>query len=435
MADETTQYILGDAAADALGTRRKRRFFGRRREPAEPLTNCENCESPLSGEYCSVCGQHAIDYRRSLWRVGIDALDSFFNWDTKFLQTITVLLTRPGKLTNDFNAGRRVRYVHPLRLYLLASIAFFLLLNLVKFTGFNDNRDVQLKSEDRAEIDTALAKLSAPESPLNEQQRARLDAIRTRWQEVAAGDNQQARAALDRSMLKLTRFANKEEWKPKDSLNLDTRLQVIEKVDTELHKAPAVPEGAPATGTPPDGPRPPAAAASEGIGPIIQFDPGDAEKPKEPWEAWLESRIKEKIGEGGTRATLFVETLRSNIPAMMLCCVPLFAFVLKLLYLRQRRYYVEHLVYALHIHTFAYLAVVVIGLIGMGAQRTIPSVQPIIVFVLSIIAIVQVFLSIRRVYRQSWFMTTFKFVLGSSVYFFVLVLGVTVTAFITLIMP
>ena len=73
--------------------------------------------------------------------MAIDALDSFLNWDTKFLNTVGVLLTRPGKLTNDFNVGRRVRYVHPLRLYLLASIAFFLLLSFVKFTGFQDNRN------------------------------------------------------------------------------------------------------------------------------------------------------------------------------------------------------------------------------------------------------------------------------------------------------
>ena len=34
-----------------------------------PLTHCENCGAPLTGEFCSNCGQHAIDYRRSLYRV------------------------------------------------------------------------------------------------------------------------------------------------------------------------------------------------------------------------------------------------------------------------------------------------------------------------------------------------------------------------------
>jgi hypothetical protein len=65
--------------------------------------------------------------------VALDALDSFLNWDTKFLNSVGVLLLRPWRLTNDFNAGRRVRYVHPLRLYLLASIAFFLLAQARQF--------------------------------------------------------------------------------------------------------------------------------------------------------------------------------------------------------------------------------------------------------------------------------------------------------------
>ena len=35
------------------------------------------------------------------------------------------LLVRPWHLTNEFVRGRRVRYLHPIRLYLLASFAFF----------------------------------------------------------------------------------------------------------------------------------------------------------------------------------------------------------------------------------------------------------------------------------------------------------------------
>ena len=127
MGDEPTDYIIGDAAIDALEQpRRKRRVFGRK-WPAPQLTHCENCSTPLHGTYCSACGQHAIDYRRSLWRLIIDAADSFLDWDTKFLQTTRVLLLRPWNLTKDFNAGRRVRYAHPLRLYLLASIALSLI--------------------------------------------------------------------------------------------------------------------------------------------------------------------------------------------------------------------------------------------------------------------------------------------------------------------
>ena len=120
MPDDATDLIVGDAAVDAVeeGRRgappnRRRRW---KRKQAPPLTHCENCGAALTGEWCGQCGQHAIDYRRSLWRVFVDALDSFLNWDAKFLTSVGVLLTKPWKLTNDFNAGRRVRYLHPLRL-------------------------------------------------------------------------------------------------------------------------------------------------------------------------------------------------------------------------------------------------------------------------------------------------------------------------------
>src|SRR5207237_2674880 len=74
----------------------------------------------------------------------------------------------------------------------------------------------------------------------------------------------------------------------------------------------------------------------------IHFGPENG--PQTPFGAWLEKQVKDKIGEDGSKAKLFADTLRSNIPAMMLCCIPLFAFVLKILYLRKRRFYVEHLV-------------------------------------------------------------------------------------------
>jgi hypothetical protein len=48
---------------------------------------------------------------------------------------------------------------------------------------------------------------------------------------------------------------------------------------------------------------------------------------------------------------------------------------------------------------------------------------------------VQVFISIRSVYRQAWVMTTFKFAFGGIVYAIVLFLAVVATALVTLVLP
>lgn len=428
MSDETSQLIVGDAVVAATETgERKRRWFGSRRAPAAPLTHCENCGAPLSGSYCSKCGQHAVDYRRSLLRVIIDAADSFFNWDTKFVKSLGLLLLSPGRLTNDFNAGRRVRYVHPLRLYLLASIAFFLVAKLVNFTP---NGRINLNPEDRAEVNGVLAQLTAPDSPLTPEERSKVEEVRNKFAHPDESVTAETHARIDKAALRLPAFIRKKVLKAKDQAKLDAIL------DSALHPTPSPsPTGAAiaADGVPPlPGITAPPDDRAKGV-PLVQFDSDD--ESKSPFGLWLKARVKKKFGEDGTNAQLFLETLRSNLPTMMLCCVPLFAFVLKLLYFRQRRFYVEHLVYALHIHTFVYVTVVLITLLGLAAERWLPSIQVLLTVALSFVVLAQVFVSIRRVYRQGWFMTIFKFLLGGVAYCSVLSLALATTAFILLLLP
>src|SRR2546421_7097320 len=126
MADEPAKIILGDTAISAF-----ERTPGRHRakDTGPALTHCENCGAELQGHWCAKCGQPAIEYRRSFRHVIADLLDEFLNWDSKFFATIALLIFKPWRLTNEFLAGKRVRYANPLPLYLLASILFFFAVN------------------------------------------------------------------------------------------------------------------------------------------------------------------------------------------------------------------------------------------------------------------------------------------------------------------
>jgi len=167
--------------------------------------------------------------------------------------------------------------------------------------------------------------------------------------------------------------------------------------------------------------------------PFVVFDEA---KSTTPFERWIEARAKEKMGEHGTKMGLFIATLFSNLPYMMLCCIPLFAFVLKILYIRRHIFYIDHLIYALHIHTFAYVGIMLIVLATIGLNRTAPSpIAGWIIALLWIAFVVQIFLSIRRVYRQGWFMSIFKFFFGGFVYLIVLVVALAVTFFVTIALP
>ncbi|MDQ6655058.1 MAG: DUF3667 domain-containing protein [Verrucomicrobiota bacterium] len=439
MADETTQFVLGDAAVDALSGRRKRRASRRKRREEPPLTHCENCGTPLTGPYCSQCAQHAIDYRRSFGAVIADALDSFFDWDSKFLKTFAVLLVWPWRLTNDFNAGRRVRYVHPLRVYLVASIAFFLIAKLI---NLSPSKVIELTPEARAEVAGALEKLSAAPA-LTQEQRAKLDSLRARWVAPDADPQSDEERNLGTIAKRVSKLAEREQLRTKDMVKLDALLAAMPSpppppvipaaaAGDAAAPAPVNEANAPGDVTIPPVPAPPATRRRPGIHFTTK---GDGEGPQTPFEKWMEERVKSKIGEDGTNVQLFLGTLRSNIPTMMLCCIPIFALVLKLLYIRQRRHYVEHLVYALHIHSFAYVATVLITLIGMGAGREMPGYEALFAVPLSFLAVGMIFTSIRRVYRQGWFFSTWKFLLGGFVYLFVLAFGISITAFVTLLLP
>ena len=377
MPDELEKFVLGDTAISAIeqASSRRRRFFGRRKIQRPQITHCENCGTQLEGHWCAQCGQPAIDYRRSFRHVIADLLNEFLNWDSKFFATIGLLVVRPWKLTNEFLAGHRVRYVHPLRLYLLASILFFFAVNYgARGLNFEPGK---LSPKDRAELEADLKKEDLPPA-------------------------------------------------------------AREKLEALLREPSPSPASSPETTAPSPSPAPKTDKQKQEFGkigerPFVVFDQA---KSTTPFESWIEARAKEKMGEHGTKMGLFISTLFSNLPYMMLCCIPLFAFVLKILYVRRHIFYIDHLIYALHIHTFAYTGIMLIVLATIGLNRVIPGpIAGWTIALLWIAFLVQIFLSIRRVYRQGWFISIFKFLFGGFVYLIVLVLALAATFFLTVALP
>jgi hypothetical protein len=433
MPDELEKFVLGDTAISALeqGQPRRRRFFGKRKTQRQPITHCENCGAQLDGHWCAKCGQPAIDYRRSFRHVIADLLNEFLNWDSKFFTTIGLLVVRPWKLTNQFLAGHRVRYVHPLRLYLLASILFFFAVNYaIKSAHFDP---INLSPENRAEIREELQRENlAPEV------RAKIEAA---LGGVEVPPNKRARLEEDLKREDLPADARREiqerlqhgdpvpnaRTKIEDAMK-DLSPEVRARIQDALKRAsptPAQEAQQPAQTTP---------EPRENDRPRLEAD--SDKNASTPFEKWIEARAKEKMGEHGTKMGLFIATLFSNLPYMMLCCIPLFAFVLKILYLRRHIFYIDHLVYALHIHTFAYTGVMLIVLATIGLNHVVPgTITGWIIALLWIAFVIQIFLSIRRVYRQGWFISVFKFLFGGFAYLIVLVFALAVTFFITVALP
>src|SRR6185503_11726641 len=95
--------------------------------PAPQAPTCENCGKPLAGEYCTACGQRHEPHVHTLGHFLSEAFESITHADSRLWRTLGYLLVKPGRLTREFLDGKRARYLPPFRLYLVISLAFFLI--------------------------------------------------------------------------------------------------------------------------------------------------------------------------------------------------------------------------------------------------------------------------------------------------------------------
>lgn len=104
-------------------------------EPPEAPSSrpaCLSCGAPAAGEFCPSCGQKHEDMRRSAAALAVDFVEDNFSFDGRMWRTLSLLARRPGVVPREYAAGRRSRYTPPVRLFLVTSFLFFLLLGLTQ---------------------------------------------------------------------------------------------------------------------------------------------------------------------------------------------------------------------------------------------------------------------------------------------------------------
>lgn len=103
--------------------------------------------------------------------------------------------------------------------------------------------------------------------------------------------------------------------------------------------------------------------------------------------------------------------------------LPAFALLLKLFYVRSRRFYAEHVIFSIHLHSFGFFVTAIAALSGIGIVE-LAAVLGIVVYAVA---------ALRRVYGQGWGLTIAKaFGLGLS-YLVLLIGGVTAAAIVAFV--
>jgi len=308
--------------------------------------NCLNCGHLVEEIYCTHCGQKNIEPHVNAFRAIGEFIGDYFHADGKFFNSIPALLFRPGKMTNEFNSGKREKYIHPFRLYIFISIIYF---SIVYFIGESPS---VVKTTD---ISATPARITLRNSPIISVQRS--DSGLT--QNDSTIDVLTERSALLPASIKQYR----------DS---------IEKLP-------------------------------ESAQPTFRDD--------------VINRVSIKYRNEGSEGRLMDATLekfRSTLPKLLFFLMPLAALLLKLMYVRRKRFYIDHLVHTLNLHSFIFLVMTIYALLHLFLPARI------LFPILFLASLTYFFISMKRVYGQSKLKTFFK---GT---FFSIAYGVSLSAIFAL---
>ncbi|MCY3810905.1 MAG: DUF3667 domain-containing protein [Gammaproteobacteria bacterium] len=385
---------------DNCGARLRGRFCvvcGQRDRQFGPIM-CENCGAAKQGAFCAVCGQNDRNYRRNVFPVVAEALAETFETDSRLFRTLGVLFMRPGFLSTEFSQNRRARYLSPFRLYFFTSIAFFFVLSLSidlpdgpPVPGERRPAFLQVGPGDappRAAMEEAAA--GEPDGDERSASTETEDIVRE-GRELGSADGDEAPDEGGPSLPGLPRELTAEQQAGIERFRgiLDERRQ---RQLRELLDRPIV---------------------GQAIAASVENIPADAYKDMGDYSRHLVGQLMDILHRPFDAARAWLE----NLPIAMFCLLPFYALLLKILYIRPKRFYSEHLVFAMHIHTVAYIVFTVLVLLpdvpGFGW------LGPSLILALA----VYYFLALKRYYGNGAFLTLVKYAILAGLYSVLLALA------------
>lgn len=392
--------------------------------PVEDSQSCENCHLPLNGPFCANCGQEADSKLKYFWVVIMHLLDDIFSFDSRASRTLFPLLTRPAFLTNEYFAGRRVHYVPPLRLYLFISIIFFLTLKF--FIGADNNKTITVSDKQAliTQVKSHIKELKAERSEVEKKEEASigvidslstLDADIDKFTVYLTDLNTDYSLGNNKQIIKLTRELIELEFDQiKEDLPADEKARFDSLIASRLKAK---------NGT----------LNNEGIkianndDGTLSFDFLSEEKNKKV--NTFAKELTDKAEKAfNTDTGPLIEQVIGKLPQLMFILLPLFAVLLKVMFIFSKRLYMEHLTVALHSHSFIFIAILlseVLDILNGYLEPTYSSLASFTGIVAGGILFwipIYLFLMQKKVYRQGYFFTLIKFTVIACIYSFMILL-------------
>jgi hypothetical protein len=109
--------------------------------------DCANCGTPLAGRFCHACGQKRIESEdRRFAHLVSQFVEALTDLDSRFWRSLRSLMFRPGRLSAEYLAGRRARYMGPVALFVIANVLYFVAPGITDFElGFFEHVDGEMR--------------------------------------------------------------------------------------------------------------------------------------------------------------------------------------------------------------------------------------------------------------------------------------------------
>lgn len=334
---------------------------------------CLNCGTKLIDDFCHHCGQKDIPKRQTLGELLVNFISSFWSYEGKFLRTAKYLITRPGFLAKEYNAGRRETYYHPARMYVFISFIFFLIFfslpdadkssNVVTVSNEDDNPAGQ-----SGKIDSVINAASEGDSSL---------------QKIMPGLSDSIKSSVEK----------------KKKINGNISLTASDYQS------------------------------------VREYDSVQRTLPEDKRDGWIERKLnyrsielnKKYKDDTASFGKDFGKAFMDNFSKILFFLLPVFALILKFLYIRRDFYYSEHLVFSIYYYNFVYLAGSLYMLVDL-----IPGLGWLAMLIVFGIY-VYLLLGMKTMYGQSWRKTILKYFVFIVAFLVSAALGMTVNALFILL--
>lgn len=324
--------------------------------------HCLNCGHEVPERYCPHCGQENLQWKDSAWIMLVDYFKDSFNYDSRLWHTLRTLVLRPGQVASEYLNGKRRQNLEPIRFYIFASSAFFLLLFLeVGSLTLTAGQD-QLSTSRRLyhlQREKDLLKGSPDTVHINQ---------------LIQGLQQ-----------------HREHEVRNDSTQRDFELELFDSgEDTTTTESP--------------------------LGQFLLNRLRQRQKDLE----------REHEGDEQSALSAFGDELLHALPQLFFLSLPFFAFFLKILYWRRRpNLYVDHFIFSMYHYAYLFviqsLVVLGIGLTQYVDMSWAASLSGYIITALIAYPFIYLLLSMKRFYQDTWIKLCIRYGLLMVLFFFTII--------------